>query len=108
MLKKYYIFSFRNNPAAIKIRAGEWDAQTTKESLPFQESDITRIIIHSAYQENILHNDIALLELKSPVTIADNVNTVCLPPANKWTDSNNCFASGWGKDVFGKSVKYQD
>lgn len=72
--------------------------------MPFQESDVTRIIIHSGYEEFILHNDIALLELKSPVTIAENVNTICLPPKNKSTPSKSCFASGWGKDVFGKPL----
>lgn len=32
---------------------------------------------------------------------------VCLPPPNTIFDGNRCFASGWGKDLFGKEGKYQ-
>lgn len=38
--------------------------------------------------------------------MADHISTVCLPPPNYVASSNECFASGWGKDVFGKAGKY--
>lgn len=49
----------------------------------------------------------ALLFLTEPVAIAENVNTVCLPPQGEVFDGSRCFASGWGKDLFGKEGKYQ-
>jgi plasma kallikrein len=30
-----------------------------------------------------------------------------LPPQNQAFDGSKCFASGWGKDKFGKEGKYQ-
>lgn len=54
-----------------------------------------------------LYNDIALLFLDTPIQIAENVNTACLPPPNTMFDSDQCFVSGWGKDRFGQEGKYQ-
>lgn len=39
--------------------------------------------------------------------IAENVNTICLPPPNTIFDGSRCFVSGWGKDRFGQEGKYQ-
>lgn len=41
----------------LKIRAGEWDTQTTKERLPFQERIVSRIFGHPNYQERGLANN---------------------------------------------------
>lgn len=54
-----------------------------------------------------MYNDIALLILDEDVNIAPNIDTVCLPPANFSFDGQRCFASGWGKDLFGQEGKYQ-
>lgn len=48
-----------------------------------------------------------MLFLTEPVDIAENVNTVCLPSQSEIYDHSLCFASGWGKDLFGKEGKYQ-
>lgn len=90
-----------------KIRAGEWDTQTKKELYPHQDREVKRIVSHREYYAGALYNDIALLLLDSPVEIAENVNVVCLPPQDAVYDYSRCYASGWGKDVFGKEGKYQ-
>ncbi|KAJ8971754.1 hypothetical protein NQ314_000571, partial [Rhamnusium bicolor] len=89
----------------IKIRAGEWDTQTTKERLPYQERNIVNIITHKDFNPVTVFNDVALLILDRPVDKADNVGTICLPPQGQNIDSRNCFVSGWGKDVFVKYYK---
>lgn len=90
-------------PSEIKVRAGEWDTQTTYERLPYQELDVSQIIIHDSFNSQNLINDVALLILSGDVSKADNVGTICLPPRGQPTvKSKNCFASGWGKDKFGK------
>lgn len=45
-------------PTDIKIRAGEWDTQTTKERLPYQERSVTQTISHPSYNSKTLANDI--------------------------------------------------
>ncbi|XP_044734747.1 phenoloxidase-activating factor 2-like [Chrysoperla carnea] len=93
--------------ASLKVRAGEWDTQTTNELYPNQDRAVESVEIHPDYYAGALFNDIALLFLKDPVDIAENVDVVCLPPDNVQIDKSRCFASGWGKDVFGQEGRYQ-
>lgn len=48
-----------------------------------------------------------MLILQEPVELGEVVNTVCLPPQDYNFDGKRCFASGWGKDLWGKEGKYQ-
>ncbi|XP_055627729.1 phenoloxidase-activating factor 2-like isoform X1 [Toxorhynchites rutilus septentrionalis] len=89
------------------VRAGEWDTQTKNERYPHQDRRVREIVIHDKYNKGSLANDIALLILEQPFDLAENVQPVCLPPKHTKFDGNNCFASGWGKNVFGKEGKYQ-
>jgi len=97
---------YLNSAKDIKIRAGEWDTQTTKERLPYQERIVSRIFSHPNYNERSLANDVAVIELEDPFQLDDHISTVCLPPSSYVSSSQNCFASGWGKDNFGKIGKY--
>lgn len=36
----------------------------------------------------------------------EHIATVCLPPSYYTSTSKNCYATGWGKDRFGKEGKY--
>jgi kallikrein len=96
------------------------------ETFPYAEYKVQDIVIHENYKNPNLHNDIALLFLESPVKIAENINTVCLPPQDYNFHGKRCFATGercvkvgflidnrlsfqgWGKDTFGKEGKYQN
>lgn len=90
-----------------KIRAGEWDTQTKNELFAHQDRDVKTIIIHPEYYSGALFYDFAVLILNSPLDVAENVDTVCLPEQGMVFENSRCFASGWGKDVFGKEGKYQ-
>ncbi|XP_045489671.1 phenoloxidase-activating factor 2 isoform X1 [Pieris rapae] len=93
---------------AFRVRAGEWDTQTTKEIYPYQDRDVNEIVIHKDFNKNNLFYDIALLFLSSPMEYAQNVGIVCLPPPKERTPAGaQCLASGWGKDKFGKEGRYQ-
>ncbi|KAF7991450.1 hypothetical protein HCN44_008762 [Aphidius gifuensis] len=91
----------------LEIRAGEWDTQTKNEILPHQDRAVQRIIVHENYIAGSLKNDFALLYLREPLALSDNVDVVCLPQANDIFDNSRCFASGWGKDVFGREGHFQ-
>lgn len=47
-----------------------------------------------------------MVELEDPFQLDDHITTVCLPPPGLVPNSQECYASGWGKDVFGKAGKY--
>lgn len=42
----------------LRIRAGEWDTQTTKERLPYQERGVQSIIVHQDFHVKTLANDV--------------------------------------------------
>ncbi|XP_058460639.1 phenoloxidase-activating factor 2-like [Malaya genurostris] len=94
-------------PAQLKVRAGEWDTQTRNEIYPHQDRSVVEAISHPDYYKGGLYNDIALLFLDSPFNLDEGIQTVCLPPQGTKFDQQRCLASGWGKDVFGKSGTYQ-
>lgn len=89
-----------------KVRAGEWDTQTEKERLPYQENSVRQIIMHPEYHLANLFNDFALLVLDKPFVLNDHISPICLPPQNFQSTSQKCISNGWGKDTFGKAGKY--
>nr|XP_023026971.1 serine protease 44-like [Leptinotarsa decemlineata] len=91
----------------LTVRLGEWDTQTTRERLPYQERGVINILSRNDFNPGTLFNDVALLVLDRPVNGADNVGTICLPVQGERINSKNCFVSGWGKDVFGKQGRSQ-
>lgn len=88
-----------SQPQELAIRAGEWNTKSRSEPLPHQDRPVKEVLIHPYFQAGTLRNDIALLILSEPVTLAENVGTVCIPSA-KVRLSYKCVASGWGKDAF--------
>ena len=71
---------------------------------------IRSIITHPSYNQDTQENDIALVELASPVNFNDpNVGFVCLPPRNLTSypsEGMNSTAIGWGRLVEGGSASY--
>ncbi|XP_058797006.1 phenoloxidase-activating factor 2 [Phymastichus coffea] len=99
---------FDKNPSILKIRAGEWDTQTKNEVLPHQDRLVKSVITHEQYHKGALYYDFGLLILVDPVDLNnENVGIVCLPEPTDNFDYSRCFASGWGKDIFGKEGHYQ-
>uniref|UniRef100_A0A2A4K804 Phenoloxidase-activating factor 2 n=1 Tax=Heliothis virescens TaxID=7102 RepID=A0A2A4K804_HELVI len=91
----------------LKIRAGEWDTQTTKEIYPYQERTVQDYYIHENFMPKSLKNDIALLLLETPVEISQHVNVICMPEQDEVFDSHkNCVANGWGKSHFELHDRY--
>lgn len=86
----------RKNIANLFIRAGEWDSLSEDEYLPHQDRDVLEVVTHEQFNSANGYYDIALLILKTPVEIAENVNTICLPPTTYDFSNQRCFASGWG------------
>lgn len=53
----------------LRVRLGEWDLQSTKETIKHQDREVEKVVIHEEYYSGGLHNDIALLFLKTPVEL---------------------------------------
>ncbi|KAM8716554.1 hypothetical protein ACLKA7_003433 [Drosophila subpalustris] len=89
------------------VRAGEWDTQTKDEPIPHEDRYVKEIIYHEQFNKGSLYNDVALLFLESPFNLQENIQPVCLPNAGEQFDYDRCFATGWGKNKFGKDGEYQ-
>lgn len=95
-------------PKNLVIRAGVHNILRSQPNHQHQERNVTRAIIHEKLYKRALINDIALLFTNKPFLLTDFVNTICLPPQNIHTrDSIVCIATGWGKNMHGKSGRYQ-
>ncbi|XP_040577777.1 phenoloxidase-activating factor 2 [Lepeophtheirus salmonis] len=97
-------------PSNIKIRCGEWDTQQQVEPRPHQDRYVQHVKIHPLFDPKNLHNDFAILFLESDFILAPHIDTICLPDNLAGIHDYNhkdCFATGWGKDKFGKSGVYQ-
>ncbi|NWH70294.1 TMPS9 protease, partial [Piaya cayana] len=79
-----------------------WAAYTGTTSLRGWDSGavkmgIARIIPHPSYNADTADYDVAVLELKRPVTFTKYIQPVCLPDArHHFPASKKCLISGWG------------
>uniref|UniRef100_A0A671RXS1 Suppressor of tumorigenicity 14 protein homolog n=1 Tax=Sinocyclocheilus anshuiensis TaxID=1608454 RepID=A0A671RXS1_9TELE len=68
--------------------------ETSKSTL----KHVKRIISHPLYDHLSYDNDIALMELDSPVTLSQNIWPVCLPEAtHDFPAGKSVWITGWGK-----------
>ncbi|XP_032858988.1 transmembrane protease serine 9 isoform X3 [Tyto alba] len=79
-----------------------WAAYTGTTSLRGSDSGavkmgIARIIPHPSYNADTADYDVAVLELKRPLTFTKYIQPVCLPDAgHHFPTSKKCLISGWG------------
>jgi len=104
----HIVYDFVESPETLKIRCGEWDTRQVVEPLKHQDRTATTVSVHPAYNTRNLQNDFALVHLEYEFVLEDHIAPVCLP--NEYTPYNTtgCYATGWGKDRFGKSGNYQE
>ncbi|XP_014047525.2 uncharacterized protein [Salmo salar] len=73
---------------------GEFDI--TKTDPDEQVLKVNRIISHPKFNPKTFNNDIALVELTSPVVLSDRVTPVCLPSGLEPPTGSPCLVAGWG------------
>uniref|UniRef100_A0A3Q3X6C2 Peptidase S1 domain-containing protein n=1 Tax=Mola mola TaxID=94237 RepID=A0A3Q3X6C2_MOLML len=80
--------------------------QLSKKREP-QSRSVFRKIPHPQYSTTTFDNDIALLQLSSPVTFTDYIRPVCLAKSGSTFDAEtSCWITGWG-DI-GNNVSLPD
>ncbi|XP_027140796.1 serine protease 56 [Larimichthys crocea] len=73
---------------------GEFDI--TKTDPDEQVLKVNRIIPHPKFNPKTFNNDIALVELTSPVVLSNRVTPVCLPSSMEPPTGSPCLVAGWG------------
>ena len=82
---------------------GSWDvylglhSQRDIDNKNVVKRSLKQIIPHPNYNTYTFDNDIALMELNSPVTYTDYIQPICLPaPQHIFSTGAYVWISGWG------------
>ena len=85
------------NPNKWLIYIGAHDLRAILQEPTFQMHSLKRIIIHKNFDLNTFDNDIALIELLTPVMLSSSASTVCLSADEEdLQDGRKCIITGWG------------
>ncbi|XP_044060073.1 ST14 transmembrane serine protease matriptase a [Siniperca chuatsi] len=79
---------------------GTWEAYLglhTQQKSAGVKKNLKQIIPHPNYNAYTFDNDIALMELESPVTYSDYIRPICLPsPQHDFPVGSTVWITGWG------------
>ncbi|KAI7803892.1 putative serine protease 33-like [Triplophysa rosa] len=68
-------------------------------------SQVQRVVVPEGYSNPQEGRDLALVQLRSPLTWSDRIQPVCLPHAGLQFDSGTlCYVTGWGHTQEGVSL----
>ncbi|KAK2721569.1 serine protease filzig-like [Artemia franciscana] len=80
------------------VLLGEHDISNKGNKISTETRNVKRVIRHKDYVEKTFENDLALLELETPITRKPNIVPICLPPEGVGSFvSKSAIVSGWGK-----------
>lgn len=86
------------------VRCGEWNMDTKKDTIR-QDRWAHSIHRHPNFKfakRNIPQNDFALIRVKKDFDLNQYVDTICLPNRKDDYDLTGCYATGYGKDRWGR------
>lgn len=90
-----HAFFSDQNPNKFIVTAGDYDMDVYEQSE--QNFEIKRIVIYPGYDDSTTNNDLALLELNSPLQFNGEISPICLPIAGfDPISETRCYATGWG------------
>merc|ERR1712008_542696 len=97
------------DPLIITVRCGEWNTDIKDENSV--DIEAKSIMIHPEFQNETNYNDFAIIVLKEEFDSSTHphISPMCLPEQDNEDDisKDNCFATGWGKDRFGRKGEYK-
>ncbi|XP_073844709.1 transmembrane serine protease filzig [Musca autumnalis] len=90
--------------ASLVAVMGEFDISGDLESKRAVTKNVKRVIVHRQYDPATFENDIALLELESPVQFDTHIVPICMPPDNADFTGRMATVTGWGRLKYGGGV----
>ncbi|CAG9573374.1 unnamed protein product [Danaus chrysippus] len=83
---------------------GENDISSDHEPRRPVTKNVRRVIVHRQYDAATFENDLALLELDSPVQFAPHIVPICMPPDDADYTGRVATVTGWGRLRYGGGV----
>lgn len=92
-----------SQPGSWEVYLGLHEQRKTQD--PVQKRNLKQVIPHPNYNKFTFDNDIALMELDSPVTYSDFIKPICLPaPQHEFPPGQSVWITGWGATREGGSA----
>ena len=91
----------------MKVRLGEYDVSVTTEQLPYEELDVSHIVVHPEFNNLSLANDIALVRFVKPARRRPHIDVACMPHPGQISEAEGtrCVVTGWGRKSEGEDSK---
>ncbi|GAB0088361.1 Serine protease filzig [Sergentomyia squamirostris] len=83
---------------------GEYDISGELESKRSVTKNVKRVIVHRQYDAATFENDLAILELESPIHYDTHIVPVCMPPDTADFTGRMATVTGWGRLKYGGGV----
>ncbi|XKL65412.1 hypothetical protein PGB90_008832 [Kerria lacca] len=83
---------------------GEYDISGEVESKRSVSKNVRRVIVHRQYDAATFENDIALLELESPIQFDSHIVPICMPEDDEDFTGRMATVTGWGRLKYGGGV----
>lgn len=97
---KYVITAAHCQPgflASLIAVFGEHDISGELEAKRSVTKNVKRVIVHKGYDAATFENDLALLELESPVQFDTHIVPICMPDDNEDFTGQMATVTGWGR-----------
>lgn len=76
---------------------GEYDISGELESKRSVTKNVRRVIVNRGYDPATFENDLALLELESPIQFDTHIVPICMPEDNSDYTGSWATVTGWGR-----------
>ncbi|KAK8375649.1 hypothetical protein O3P69_008448 [Scylla paramamosain] len=101
VLTAAHCFDGSENPANLRIYLGMLNIASPASDVVILTAKA--IIRHESFSQFTFANDIAVIQLSSPVTFTDKIKPICLPQADDIAFGENAVVTGWGTREFATS-----
>ena len=97
----FYSLASGNVSSVLKVRLGEYDVSVTTEQLPYEELDVSHVVVHPQFNNLSLANDIALLRFVRPARRRPHIDVACMPHPGQVSEAEGtrCVVTGWGRKL---------
>lgn len=90
--------------ASLLVELGEHDLTGPTELMATTRKKVKRVVVHKDYKAPTFENDIAILELESPIERKPHIVPICLPEISEEFEGRMAIVSGWGRLEYGGNV----
>ncbi|KAH8395627.1 hypothetical protein KR222_004026, partial [Zaprionus bogoriensis] len=85
----------------LRVRAGEWDRNSNKSVIPYQERLVDKSIPHPDYNSDNIDLNVALLIVASPFELMSHIRPIGLSNGEQPLDNSQCIVTGWNHRAIG-------